>query len=398
MRTIWVTSVSPCPPTDGNRQRHLQLLTRLAADHDVTLVCPVGNGEAAAAQSLREVGVEVVAVPDPPPPTGRARRYARRVATSARRRPDCLVPSAIGAMAEAVRRAAAQAPFDVAFGHLAAAPAVLAAGTAAAVIDDANVEADAYGLFMATEPRRLRRAARFADWRQVGAWERRWLRRARAVTVCSAGDAERLGELVPGLPDTHLVPNGVDLEAVAFHEGPREPATVLFVGGMAYAPNTDAALRLARDVMPRVWRQRPEARLVLAGKDPPAEVRALAGPRVEVTGEVPSVRPHLDRATLTVVALRAGGGTRLKILEAMAAGVPVVSTALGAQGLGFADGAEARIADSDEDLARATTALLDDPAAARALARRARARVEERFGWDRIAPRLESALETARAG
>jgi len=110
------------------------------------------------------------------------------------------------------------------------------------------------------------------------------------------------------------------------------------------------------------------------------------------------VRPHLDRATLTVVALRAGGGTRLKILEAMAAGVPVVSTALGAEGLGLADGGDALIAGSTEELARAATALLDDPARARELARRARASVEERFGWDRIAPRLESALETARAG
>jgi polysaccharide biosynthesis protein PslH len=259
------------------------------------------------------------------------------------------------------------------------------------------VETDAYQRLWALERRGLRKAARFADWRQVRAWERRWPGRADAVTVCSQRDAERLQDLVAALPEVRVVPNGIDLDDVPFHDGPREPATLLFVGGMAYAPNIDGALRLARDVMPRVWESRPETALLLVGKDPPPEVRELEGDRVAVTGEVESVRPYLDRATLAAIPLRTGGGTRIKILEAMAAGVPVVTTPLGAEGLDLEHGREAWIADSDGELAAGILQLLSDRHRAATLAAAARRRAEADFGWDRSARELAALLTSCAA-
>ncbi len=392
MRTIWVTSVSPCPPTDGNRQRHLNLLTRIAAEHEVTLVCPVEGGESHELDALREICANVIAVANPGVPVSRVGRYVQRGLTLARRRPDCIVPTAIADMSAAARDEAARRGFDVAFGALSVAPALHVAGAPSTVIDDANVEADVYRRLMTIERWHPRKLARLVDWRQVAAWERRWLTRGDAVTVCSATDAQRLLQVVRDLPPTHVIPNGVDVAAIQYRDGPREAATVAFVGGMAYAPNTDAALRLAREVMPRIWAGREEAHLLLVGKDPPPEVRAVASSRIHVTGEVPSVGPYLDRATLAIVPLRAGGGTRLKILEAMAAGVPVVTTSVGAEGLGLEHDRDAWIGESDDELSAGVLSLLSDPPRARALARAARARVERDFGWDEIALRLERVL------
>src|SRR4051812_11904168 len=211
MRTIWVTSVSPCPPTDGNRQRHLNLLMRIAAEHEVTLVCPVEDGEAHELDALHATGAKVVAVPNPGVPVSRVGRYVRRGLTLARRRPDCIVPTAIAEMSAAVRGEAALRGFDVAFGALPVAPALYAARARRTVIDDQNVETDAYHRLMTAEQWRPRKLARLLDWRQVAAWERRWLAQSDAVTVCSSADAQRLGHLIRDLAPTHVIPNGVDL-------------------------------------------------------------------------------------------------------------------------------------------------------------------------------------------
>jgi polysaccharide biosynthesis protein PslH len=141
---------------------------------------------------------------------------------------------------------------------------------------------------------------------------------------------------------------------------------------------------------------RPEVRVVIVGKAPPAEVRALASERIEVTGEVPSVLPYLHRATLTVLPLRSGGGTRLKVLEAMASGTPVLSTAIGVEGLDLRHQVEAWIGDRPRDLAEGVLALLADPSRAAAMALTARRRVERDYAWSAIGADLVSVFERGR--
>jgi glycosyltransferase involved in cell wall biosynthesis len=280
-------------------------------------------------------------------------------------------------------------PYDIAVGALSVAPAVMSVSANQRVLDDQNVEDKLYERMWRLETWRLRKIARFLDWRAVRRYERRWIQAPDAVTVCSQRDSRRLALGAPG-QRFHVVPNGVDLQAIAFQLDDREPDTVLFVGGMSWRPNIEAAQVLVRDVMPAVWAQRPNTKVWLVGKDPAFEVIGLAGALVTVTGEVESVLPYLRRASVTVVPLQSAGGTRLKILEAMAAGVPVVTTSVGAEGLDLRHGEDAVIAESAAGLSAATVHLLSDPQAARTLATAARTRVEAEFGWDRSARRLST--------
>jgi polysaccharide biosynthesis protein PslH len=151
---------------------------------------------------------------------------------------------------------------------------------------------------------------------------------------------------------------------------------------MGWAPNVDAALWLGRDIWPLVVERVPGARLLLVGKDPAPEVRALADETVEVTGTVDDVAPYLARARVAVAPLRAGGGTRLKIMEALGAGRPVVGTSLGCEGMEDLVGRGVVVADTAQGLAAALSELLLDPARAVALGRAGHDAVQAAHSWD----------------
>lgn len=207
--------------------------------------------------------------------------------------------------------------------------------------------------------------------------------------LCSPDDAEILSGRYPRL-SCSVVPSGYDPEY--FHPPmqpiPRTSGEICFVGSMDYGPNIGAVLHFVRHVLPRISAARPGARLEIVGRNPVAEIRALASETVEITGEVEDVRPWLSRASATVVPLKIGGGTRLKIVEAMAMECPVISTTIGAEGLGLEHREQLLLADSDEAFASATLELLENTEAARAMARRARSYVEANLTWGHLAERL----------
>jgi glycosyltransferase involved in cell wall biosynthesis len=171
---------------------------------------------------------------------------------------------------------------------------------------------------------------------------------------------------------------------------------VLFFGALDYYPNHDAVLHLLRSAWPPIAARHPDARLVIVGQKPPPEILAFRGPRVEVTGRVDDVRPHLAAAAVTIAPLRVGGGTRFKILEAMAMGRPVVSTTLGAEGIEAAPGRHLLIADDDASFAAAVGRVLDDAPLADELGRAGRALVEERYSWDAAARSMEALYRSVR--
>lgn len=214
-------------------------------------------------------------------------------------------------------------------------------------------------------------------WRR---YQRRVLASADVALVCSRNDARRLGDVPAKIV---VCPNGADLVHNEHETAPSEPV-VLFVGQLTYAPNERAAHRLAVRLLPLIQRERPDVRLRLVGAHKPP-LGALADlPGVEVAGFVDDLATEWRRASVLVVPLVSGGGTRLKILESFARGIPVVSTAVGAEGLDVVDGTHLLIADSDEELASAILQVLSDPEAAYRRAVNARELVSDRYRWDDI--------------
>jgi glycosyltransferase involved in cell wall biosynthesis len=193
---------------------------------------------------------------------------------------------------------------------------------------------------------------------------------------------------------TIVIENGINTQTNALLQNQGAP-TVLFTGTLHYVPNTEAAIALARTIMPLVWRADPTIRLCIAGRNPPAPVLALAtDPRIEVQSNPADMKRVAEHAAIAVVPLHIGGGTRIKILESLAWGLPVVSTTLGCEGLAVVDGETIVIRDEPQAFAEAIVELMTDVARRNKLRRQGRQLVELRYDWQRIFPQLEEALES----
>ena len=200
---------------------------------------------------------------------------------------------------------------------------------------------------------------------------------------------------VLGAEVVHIVPNGVDTGYFMPSAMPIEDGAVLFTGRMNYPPNVDAARFFALEVLPLVRAAMPQARFHIVGADPAPEVEALASDAIVVHGRVDDIRPYLANSHLVVVPVRAGGGTRLKVLEAAASGKPIVSTRLGVQGIAFNDG-DVVIADDAASLAKGVIALLRDDDRRRSLGARARS-VAAKYQWASIGADFRRIVETVAA-
>jgi glycosyltransferase involved in cell wall biosynthesis len=217
-----------------------------------------------------------------------------------------------------------------------------------------------------------RRPVLARDMRAWKAYERERLAKFDAVVCFTDADRRDLLQLEPAARVVVIPPRGPSL----LKPGPRgveSPNTILFIGNFIHPPNVDAALRLARGIFPRVRARHPDAVLQLVGDAPPASVRRLAGPGVVVTGRVPDVAPFLDAASVVVAPLRMGGGIRIKVMDALAFGKPIVATPLAAEGLNVTDRRELLLAESDEAFADAVSALLSDAPLRASLSANARA-------------------------
>ena len=263
------------------------------------------------------------------------------------------------------------------------------------VCDWHNIESDLMRRYSEREPARLRRAYARRTARLTSEFEKRALREFDAHIVVSQRDAERLRNLNPDAR-IFVIENGVD---TAFYSDPgaRDESLarrIVFVGSMDYHANIDGALGFAREVWPRLRDRHPELIFTIVGKDPAPEVRDLAQiPGIEVTGTVDDVRPFYCEAIAAVVPLNVGGGSRLKILEAMAAGVPVVSTALGAEGLDVQHDENIMIADTNEQLVEAIISVVENKARRNQLSAAGRALVSSRYDWSSLGASLFGAYE-----
>ncbi len=233
-------------------------------------------------------------------------------------------------------------------------------------------------------------AGRAYEYLRALRFELRSIPRYDAVQVCSAPQARLLRSLLGGgTPVLHGLRAAIDVASYPFQEGGREPDTVLFVGNFRHPPNLDAIRHLLKRILPLVQAARPQVRLVVAGAEPPpALVAALERQGAECLGRVPEIRDLLGRYAVFAAPVLSGSGVRVKVLEAFAAGIPVVSTRLGAEGLCGPGSGLAEIADRPRDFAKAVVRLLEDRRWARAIARAARGAVERDWNGEFVAPRL----------
>lgn len=248
-----------------------------------------------------------------------------------------------------------------------------------------NIEAQIWQRLAASQASLLKRWYFGLQYRRMHRWERRLSALFDGVITVSPDDAELARS------DYHLtnvlghVPTGVDV--AAFQPAPIPPAerpfTMGFLGSMDWMPNIDAAHYFVRDILPAVRASRPDARFKIIGRNPPARIRDLAvkDSGIEVTGTVADVQPHVHDCDAIVVPLKAGGGTRIKIFEAMAMGVPVVSTTIGAEGLSVTHGDDILIADEAGDFAATLLQLAGDRTLQQKLASQGRHQVESHHSW-----------------
>jgi glycosyltransferase involved in cell wall biosynthesis len=229
----------------------------------------------------------------------------------------------------------------------------------------------------------------WVQWQRLRRYEADLLRRVDHTVAMSAPDKVALRHVAPQAPLT-VVPNGIDLAWYREFTGTPIVYDLLFTGKMDFRPNIDAVLWFGRQVLPLIQARRPETTWAIVGQRPHARLEVLAGlPGVTITGQVEDIRPYLAGATVYVAPLRVGGGTRLKLLEAMMMGVPIVATSVGAEGFPVVNGEELILADEPEQFAQAVLELLASPTQRMALGAAGWAFAEASYGWDSLVPQLE---------
>ena len=386
MKVLVVTPYLPAPPITGGRRRVHALVRRLSRTNEVTVLSFVGpSGEAEAVAETRRIAATVVTVPNAAASaTGRRKRVLqlRAVLTGGS---FARLTLHTEAMQEAIDALARRQSFDLILVEFAQMAGYTFPSTGPVVLDEHNVEYDILHRSARTERGILRRAFSYLEFLRLRAEERDAWSRVDGCVFTSERDLALAREAGCAVP-TAVVPNAVDLDEFA-PGGSSSGNDILFFGA-DFSPNADALHFYADQVLPEVRRQRPSARLVVVG----GCASALADRKrdgVELVGPVAEVRPYIAAASVVIAPLRIGGGTRLKILEAMAMGRPVVATRVGAEGIKAVPGRELLIADDAAGLARETLRVLRDPELAETIGAAARELVQRRYDWDQSARRLQ---------
>jgi glycosyltransferase involved in cell wall biosynthesis len=392
-----VTSEVPWPLDSGGHLRSFHLLRTLAERFDVRLVAPATGRDEAGRAALEATGVSVHFVPvGPRKPFAEAVKVA---ATLVRREPYVMFGRhRHPAVARALAAEASRLRPDVLYlDHLDSFVYADAVPDVPIVMDLHNVYSRLAARAAEDRAGLVRRRFLTAQARLLARQEELAARRAHTIMAVSDDDARYFAAF--GGAKVVVVPNGVDCAAFSSGTDARPwPQSLLYVGALDWPPNANAARLLATEILPAVRQRVPAAHVTIVGKNPPPEVLALARtqPHVEVAANVRDVVPYFRGAHVLAVPLEAGGGTRLKILEAFATGLPVVSTPVGCEGIDGIHGQHLLIAERAR-FADAIVEVLVDPAAAQARAARARELARQAYDWSAVGRRAVEAVECASA-
>jgi sugar transferase (PEP-CTERM/EpsH1 system associated) len=397
MRILWLKSDLLLPLDKGGKLRTWHLLRHLAKRHEVTYLAFAGpDTPETYVDGMKAVASHVETITRSDPPKGTWRFYA-----DAGMHVFDPLPYAVGKYRSAafrgrLKQLLGERAFDlIVCDFLFPAVNLPRALPCAAVIFTHNVESEIWRRHAETKTGRLSRWLYGVQYRRMLRYEERALRRFAGVLAVSDADRETFARIYPNTMRTpvRVVPTGVDTEYFTASLSAPDARELVFTGSMDWLPNEDAMVFFCRDVLPLVHAEEPGVTLSIVGRAPTPTVTRLTGqPGVRVTGRVDDVRPYMRDAAVYIVPLRIGGGTRLKIFEAMAMGRAVVSTPIGAEGLPVAGGEHLMLADRPETFARAIVTLLRDVNRRRVLETAARTLVVERYDWSAVARELDRAF------
>lgn len=379
-----------CPVNSGKRMRTWNLLRRLAKRHLISYLCFGRPGDPGVAE-LAQTGIQVHLVP----PRHDRRRWSLFWGLAG----NLFSPNPYSAdkhYSRQFRRKLAELlhgqHFDlVHFEGTHCARYLSSIENVPRVVGTHNIESQIWFRRAHQNKSRIRRIFFQNQAIKMSRFERRALLQAEGATAVTAQDAQQMRHW--GVPVVTLVSNGADLEAYQSLAPATEPSELLFLASLDWFPNLDALGFFVREILPLVHSLEPKAVLRIVGRRPSRALRRLVAgnPHTELVGEVTDVRPYLARAEVVVVPLRIAGGSRLKILEALAAGKAVVSTSIGAEGLELTPGEHFEVADTPLQFAQRTAALISNATLRHRLGESGRRLVTERYGWDGIVPSLEAA-------
>lgn len=399
MKILWIARTCPYPANDGEKLRVFNLLKALAARHELTVVFRVmEQEELAGVAELRKFCKEVHGVVVPRP-RGTIDKIRWLMPFLFSRYPISLCTVFFSAIADVLNQISAAQRFDaVQVEHSSLTiylDHVRFQGRPAMVLTMHNIDYIRNARILENTPLGVAKLYHYVNQARFQRWEIDALGQFDDVIAMSDVDKHLLLKQSPRL-SVHVVPNGVDIRGIPFRPVIAATQSIIFVASMDSDANHDGAMYFIRDIWPLLRRSRPELKVVFVGRYPrPELVAAHNGDDITVTGKVDDVFVYYRSATVAIVPLRSGGGTRLKILEAMATGTAVVSTSVGCEGLDVDDGVNILVADTVEHFAAAIEKLLADDVFRKHLIRDARHLVEANYDWDIIAQRHDQVYRQA---
>jgi glycosyltransferase involved in cell wall biosynthesis len=409
VKVLWVKSELLHPVDKGGKIRTLEMLRHLMRGHEVTYVCLTSPKDPREShERATEYCHRLVTMPWSEPPRFSRGFYLELAKNIVSPLPYVIEKYRQREMFDWIALEDARGAYDVIVcDFLTPGANVPKKLNAATVLFEHNVETILWERTYKNEKNAVKRAYFYIQYLKMREYERTLCRRYQAVAAVSTNDADAIREMF-GVSDVYPVPTGVDVDFFSpLVDRPsdgrparsaRNPFDLVFTGSMDWMPNEDAILYFAERILPRIAASLPQVKVTVVGRNPTPKLQELARrePRIELTGRVDDVRPYIDRGGLYIVPIRVGGGTRIKIYEAMGMARAVVSTTIGAEGLPVTDGEEIVLADDPDRFADEVIRLARDDGARQRIEERARRAVVERFGWDKATEALVQIMEQAR--
>jgi sugar transferase (PEP-CTERM/EpsH1 system associated) len=399
VKILWLKTELLHPIDKGGKIRTYQMLKELKKNHRITyLTLDDGAAEVDALAKASEYAHETVTIPHPTAAKFSAKFYFEIANNLVSNLPYALQKYVSAEMRETTEKLAAQENFDVVVcDFLTPAVNLPAKLNAATLLFQHNVEAMIWRRHFEIAASAPKKAFMKMQWRRMFDYEKRACQRFDWVAAVSKEDADAIRSEY-GIENVSDIPTGVDTEFFApSGDVEKDEFSLVFTGSMDWLPNEDAIQWFTEEILPLVRQQIPQVSLTVVGRNPFPSLIELSkkDQSIVVTGRVPDVRPFMEKAAVYVVPIRIGGGTRLKIYEAMAMELPMVSTTIGAEGLPVADGEEILLRDTPQEFTKAVVKLLKDKNLAKKIGERAAQIVREKFGWRRVADNFSALCEKA---